>query len=670
MQRLKPEDLTQYQFLSALRISPEGRSAALCVSQANRKTNAYDTALWKLDIRSGQMECLPCRQPQSWCYRDEHTILFTNPGTEEDQRRRREGERLTVISSFSLRTGREEVLCRVPLENAAIEMLAGDCILLRSFHDNRRPDFESMPPEARRAALAEYAREEEWEVCEESPFRRDGRGIVEKKRSRLFLCRLPSGEMEPLTDPWFDTLLCQVDGTGTKIAAVGETFTRRMSRMKGIWLYDLQTGEKRQLLPERGYQVSDAAFMGGGLMVCATPWDGFGPFPNHDLYRIDLASGEMRCVYRHTAEDCGFKTSSDCRLQGGRCMAVAGDTLYYITSYDNSTGINCWREGEEVRRCTAVGFNPECIAASGENLLAVGFLDGKPQELYRVENGQAERQSRFHAAFLEAHTPVKPQPVSFVNKDGVRIDGFVIYPAAYQEGQKYPGVLQIHGGPRSAYSDSYSHEMQVLASHGCFVFFCNPRGSASRGEAFAALGDRRGTVDFEDLMAFTDYVASICPGLDPDRLGVTGISYGGFMTNWIIGHTTRFRAAVSCCSIANNLSFFGDSDENNWGSLLAPWDNPEKGGDGSPLKYYREVTTPTLFIQTDEDYRCPLSEAVQMYTALQIRGIASKLCIFHGDSHSLSRTGHPRNRVRRLQALLSWMDQYLKLEKEASCNRD
>ena len=253
-----------------------------------------------------------------------------------------------------------------------------------------------------------------------------------------------------------------------------------------------------------------------------------------------------------------------------------------------------------------------------------------------------------------------PEFTSFVNRDGVRIDGFVIYPADYERGKKYPGVLHIHGGPRQAYSSNYAHEMQLFSSHGYFVFFCNPRGSASRGEKFSALGDRRGTIDYEDIMAFTDHVLERYPDLDGERLGVTGISFGGFMTNWIIGHTGRFRAAVSCCSIVNNLSFFGVSDENSWGSLLAPWDNVQRGWDGSPLKYYRNVTTPTMFVQTYEDYRCPLSEAVQMYTALQIIGVDTRLCMFHGESHSLSRTGHPRNRVRRLRAILEWMDKYLK----------
>ena len=660
MSKLRPEDITRYRLLTAMKMSPAGTSAAVCVSRANVSKNGYYAGLWKLDTASGTLEQLTEKDPKSWCYLDEEHILFTAPGTAEDQARVKRGKLLTVVYRVPLSGGEPQILCRIPLKNASIERLSNGRLLVGTFHDNRRPDFEAMPETQRQEALAEYAWEQEWDVCTESPFRRDGKGMVDGKRMRLFVYDLQSGGLSPLTEPWFDTLTFRVNHAGTKVAVVGELFTRRMARMKGIYLYDLETGQVQELLPDKGYQVSDVEFVGDKVMACAVEWDGFGPFPNHDLYQLDPASGDAVIVYRHEQEDNGHKVSTDCRLTGGRTMVAAGDTLYYITSYDNYTGINVWREGEPVRRITTPDFGPEFLAASEETLLAVGFRDGCPQELYRVEDGHTTRLSAFNEELLSVYTPVRPELTSFVNKDGVRIDGFVIYPADYQEGKKYPGVLEIHGGPRAAYSDIYNHEMQVLSANGYFVFYCNPRGSSSRGEAFSALKDRRGTIDYEDIMAFTDHVIATYPGLDGERLGVTGISFGGFMTNWIIGHTTRFKAAVSCCSIVNNLSFFGDSDENNWGSLIAPWDQVERGWDGSPLKYYRNITTPTMFVQTYEDYRCPLSEAVQLYTALQIRGVETKLCMFHNESHSLSRMGHPRNRIRRLRALLEWMDEHLK----------
>ena len=661
MKKLQPEDVLRYRFLTGMKMSPGGKSATLTLSRCNVVTNSYDTELWSVDTGSETWTKVTGRNPKSWCYLDEETILFTAAGTDEDQERVKRGELLTVIYSVPVKGGEEKIVGRVTLRNASIETLAGGRVLLSTFHDNRRPDFEAMPEEERREALAEYALESEWDVCTESPFRRDAKGMVDGKRTRLFTCDLNGGNLAAVTDPWFDVLTCRVNREGTKIAIVGEHFQGRMARMKGIYLYDVENGTTQELLPDKGYQVSDVEFVEDKVMACAVAWDGFGPFPNHDLFQLDPATGEVKVVYHHTAEDNGFKTSSDCRLTGGRTMAAAGDTLYYITSYDNSSGINVWREGEKVRRITSPDFGPEFIAVSETKVLAAGFADSRPQEVYCVEDGQIRRISEFNGEILSDYTPSPAKLTSFINRDGVRIDGFVIYPTDYEEGKKYPGILQIHGGPRAAFSDYYSHEMQMFASNGYFVLYCNPRGSSSRGEEFSALKDRRGTIDYEDIMAFVDHVIAHYPGLDGERLGVTGGSFGGFMTNWIIGHTTRFKAAVSCCSIVDNLSFFGDSDENSWGSLIAPWDNLDRAWDGSPLKYYKNVTTPTMFVQMEEDYRCPLSEAVQMYTALQIRGVDTKLCIFHGDSHTLGRTGHPRNRIRRFRALLTWMDQYLKV---------
>ena len=661
MATLRPEDITRYRCMSFLKVSPGQRTAALVSARADLESNGYKRALWTLDTETEAVSRLTVEgDPKSFCFLDDDTILYTGSGTAQDQARVRRGELLTVVYAIPASGGVPRILCRIPLKNASIDRLQGGKLLVSTFHDNSRPDYESLPEAEKDEALAAYALESEWEVCDESPFWRDGKGIVDKHRTRLFTYDLASGRLEPVTEPWFDTLTYRVNQAGTRVAIVGERFTRRMDRMKGVYLYDVASGETRELLPDKGYQVSGVEFLGEKVMACAIPWNGYGPFPNHDLYEIDPAAGTVRSVHQHTAEDNGFKTCSDVRSSGGYTMFASGDTLYYIISYDNNTAINTWREGEGGRRITGDDFSPELLGVAGDKVFAVGFTGTRPQELYRVEGGSARRLSAFNEEIFTVYTPVMPEFTSFVNRDGVRIDGFVIYPADYERGKKYPGVLHIHGGPRQAYSSNYAHEMQLFSSHGYFVFFCNPRGSASRGEEFSALGDRRGTIDYEDIMAFTDHVLERYPDLDGERLGVTGISFGGFMTNWIIGHTGRFRAAVSCCSIVNNLSFFGVSDENSWGSLLAPWDNVQRGWDGSPLKYYRNVTTPTMFVQTYEDYRCPLSEAVQMYTALQIIGVDTRLCMFHGESHSLSRTGHPRNRVRRLRAILEWMDKYLK----------
>jgi acylaminoacyl-peptidase len=258
----------------------------------------------------------------------------------------------------------------------------------------------------------------------------------------------------------------------------------------------------------------------------------------------------------------------------------------------------------------------------------------------------------------------KPEHLSFTDADGFVVDGWVMRPAGYVPGSAYPAILNIHGGPKGAFGDIFFHEMQYWAGQGYFVLYCNPRGSSGKGNAFAELRGAYGTYDYDDLMRFTDLCLERYPDIDQARLGVTGGSYGGFMTNWIIGHTSRFKAAASQRSISNWISFAGTSDI---GYLFAEdqiaasvEDAPEKLWWHSPLRCARRAVTPTLFIHSDEDYRCWIAEGYQMFTALRKRGVDTRMCVFHGENHELSRSGKPQHRLRRLSEITAWFDQRLK----------
>ena len=254
----------------------------------------------------------------------------------------------------------------------------------------------------------------------------------------------------------------------------------------------------------------------------------------------------------------------------------------------------------------------------------------------------------------------------FLNTDGVDIDGFVMKPVGYEPGKRYPGILHIHGGPKMVFGPGFHHEMQLWAASGFFVCYCNPRGSCGKGNAFADLQGKYGEVDFQDLMEFTDEVLRRYPEIDADRMGVAGGSYGGFMTNWVIGHTDRFRCAVSQRSIAN---YVGDYLLSDIGYYYVPdqqlgtiWEHPERLWKASPLTYADRVKTPTLFIHADKDYRCTLANGLEMFAALKLHGVESKLCMFYGENHGLSREGKPSNRISRLSEILHWMEEHLKEE--------
>lgn len=176
------------------------------------------------------------------------------------------------------------------------------------------------------------------------------------------------------------------------------------------------------------------------------------------------------------------------------------------------------------------------------------------------------------------------------------------------------------------------------------------------------LRGRYGSLDYEDLMVFTDRVLERFPQLDPGRLAVCGGSYGGFMVNWIIGHTTRFCCAVSQRSISNWVSMFctGDTGYRFAADQLdgTPWSEPERYFTQSPLQYADKAATPTLFIHSDQDYRCPLGEGLQMFTALRYFGVEARMCLLKGENHDLSRSGRPKNRLKRLEEIFNWLDKY------------
>ena len=294
----------------------------------------------------------------------------------------------------------------------------------------------------------------------------------------------------------------------------------------------------------------------------------------------------------------------------------------------------------------------------------VGFRELKLQELYKLENSEEIQITDFNGWVNKVKKLSYPERLTFQTKEGITIEGWVMKPVDYEEGKKYPAILNIHGGPKTVYGEIFFHEMQYWANEGYVVFFCNPRGSDGRGNAFADIRGKYGTVDYEDIMKFTDVVLEKYPFINKERVGVTGGSYGGFMTNWIIGHTNRFKAAVSQRSISNWISKFGTTDIGYYfvedQQAATPWSDVEKLWFHSPLKYANKVQTPTLFIHSEEDYRCWTVEAFQMFTALKYHGVEARLCLFKGENHELSRSGKPKHRIRRLKEITNWFNKYLK----------
>ena len=262
--------------------------------------------------------------------------------------------------------------------------------------------------------------------------------------------------------------------------------------------------------------------------------------------------------------------------------------------------------------------------------------------------------------YFESHAVVEPERFWFKGADQWDIQGWYLPPVEKRD--NHPAILYIHGGPQVCYGESFFHEMQVLAGQGYGVILLNPRGGNGYGQSFVSsiLGDY-GHKDYEDLMLGTTHVLNEHPEIDSSRLYVAGGSYGGFMTNWIVGHTDRFRAAISQRSISNWISFYGTSDI---GAFFVEFQLQRDLSDVeglwkmSPLAYAHQAKTPLLLMHSEQDLRCPMEQAEQFYVAMKKNHVDTKLITFPQSNHGLSRDGLPNLRMNRFDAMMAWLDTY------------
>jgi len=284
--------------------------------------------------------------------------------------------------------------------------------------------------------------------------------------------------------------------------------------------------------------------------------------------------------------------------------------------------------------------------------------------LHDMASGRSDRLTRVNENLLKALDLGQIEEMWFKGAAGNDLQGWILRPPGFRKGRKYPSILEIHGGRGVQYGNFFMHEFYYLAAHGYVVYFCNPRGGKGYGEKHSkAIWNNWGTADYDDLMAWVDLVQKK-PYIDRKRMGVTGGSYGGYMTNWIIGHTNRFKSAVTQRSVSNFISMYGSSDVN-WAFQYElgdqpPWENLANYWRQSPIKYIGNVKTPTLVIHSEQDLRCAIEQGEQVFVALKKLGVDTEMVRFPDEPHGLSRGGRTDRRIERLKHILRWFDRYLK----------
>jgi dipeptidyl aminopeptidase/acylaminoacyl peptidase len=284
-----------------------------------------------------------------------------------------------------------------------------------------------------------------------------------------------------------------------------------------------------------------------------------------------------------------------------------------------------------------------------------------PGEVWIGRGNMLMRVTNHNDAFRRGGSLSEPQEFRFKTFDGTETQAWLIKPAGWREDRKYPLIVNIHGGPHGMYGYAFSANFQVYAARGYAVLYLNPRGSSGYGQRFSdGTINEWGGGDYRDLMAGVDEALRRFPWVDQTRLGVSGGSYGGFMTNWIITQSTRFKAAVSMASVSNLVSFYSTSLHQDlvhaeFGGF--PWDNYDLLWQWSPLRYVRQAQTPTLFIHGEQDNDVHITQAEEMYMALRRRGIDTVLVRYPREGHGLR---EPKHRVDALERTLDWFDKYLK----------
>lgn len=677
---LKPEDLLRFQVINDPKVSPDGKSAVYGVAIPDLKKGRTRSSLWLAPLDGGS--------PRQ----------ISNPGEGSDRMPAWSpgGERIAFLSD---RSGKPQIWV-LPAEG-------GEAAKLET---KERPTGFAWSPDGRQIAFTAVAftKAEDWtpypgapeddreravEVAGYDPdaekkgpepsgvkvisrlsFRMDGIGYYGDKRNQIFVMpadgsgparRVSEGDLDYLDPAWSPdgwSIFC-----GRQRQDDPDVFNRA-----DICRIDLETGATEVICENPGpayrFQVSPDArnllFGGhdgrhGGYSTSAQLW----------VLPLDRTGAEPVSITGPLDRPIGPSAPSDLRVlerfHGGQWSSDSQGVYFLLADRGESHLHYAPADGSgEPQRLTGGEHRSVydfSVGRTGRMVAAIG--DGShPAELFLLETQGERRLTDQNGELLAEVEVVAPERFTYKGADGWPMDGWLIRPVGYEPGRKYPTVLTVHGGPHSEYGPGMQVLFQTLASAGFAVVCTNPRGSQTYGQEFAlAVLQDWGGKDYADIMAGLDAVIAMGVA-NPDRMGVMGWSYGGFMTCWTVTQTERFKAAITGAPVANRLSFIGTSDIPwfmEWQGGGNPWtrEGEEKLLERSPIRFVANVTTPTMVMCGEGDLRCPIEQADQFYMALRRLGKAPTVLVrYPGEYHGF---GKPSHRVDRYKRTVAWFKHYI-----------
>ena len=649
---LIPEDLMKFRWLDELALSPDGSKVAYTIRRPDADSNGYITHLYIRElneISASRLTSGDCQVSSIAWSRDSTRLAYSHRDSNTDSVRVR-----------SLSDGTENIYPTDGSPMGSLDWSAdGTKLVGVRWTKMDSPDDRGSVPGIPKPTV---------KVVRRLRYKQDGVGWVHDRFTQIWVLELTTGDFVQVTHSECDYSSPKWSINGSRIAFVGMAREQNVPLGYGqILTCDFPEGEPQLLLKDwQGTAVSPTwgdddryiAFAGHN-----TP----PPVNRRNFWQPHLADVEAGTAIKlgeDIDEEVGNYAVADQRkgLANVTMKWAAGDEwIYFLMTEQGATNlyrINTSGEYEKLVGGDSVTF--EYSPAVGGNV-AYGQADpSNPGELYIWQNGETSKLTNLNP-WLRDHHLATPESYWYDGVDGAKVHAWLMKPLNFEQGKKYPLVLYVHC---SMFSWDFNHEFQIYANSGYAVAYFNQRGTtAGYGQAWtkASEGDQGGK-DYEEIMLGVDELVSR-PYVDAERMGVTGGSCGGFMTNWVVGHTDRFAAAVTQRSITNQISFFGTSDigpECTGGETRTdPWRDLQSSWHQSPVAYIDNINTPLLIIHSDEDYRCALEQAEQMFAALRWRGKPVELVIFEGENHGLSRGGRPGNRIERQYRILGWFKKYL-----------
>jgi dipeptidyl aminopeptidase/acylaminoacyl peptidase len=657
--RLAAEDLYRLETPTEVSLSPDGQSVLYGVQRVDRSKEKKYTNLWRVPFEGG------APQPFTTGDHSDTQARWSPDGCRVVFQSNRGDDKQPQLYVIDVDGGEARRLTDWQGEFGSCEWSPDGGRLLVAFRARDAEEIERDRDPARKE-LGVVARH-----ITRTHYRYDGRGLLPQERWHLWTVEVTSGRTRQLTKGEHDETGAVWTPDGRQILFLSNRCDEPDHHPERIDLF---------AMPARGGRARRIDTPAGSKMCLAvspdsehvawlgqrgrTEW-----WRNTNLWvaRVDGAgrardlTGKLDLSVLNVTLGGSMETSAPVWSPDGR-------RIFFPVSRHGETTV--WSIGRTGRRDTAraeveapAALAPFSLNRAATRLAALRSDAHDPGQVVAVDVGTdaTPRPLTRLNRWLEG---VQQGDVEEVRVQGGAVQGWVLKPPGFRANRRYPSILQIHGGPYMQYAPGWHHEFQFLAAQGYVVYFCNPRGSRGYGEAHARPIDQDwGAPAYEDLMAFAERI-SRQSYIDRRRMGVTGGSYGGYMTNWIVGHTHRFAAAVTQRCVSNLISMWGTSDFNwNFQAVCGdrpPWENLEEYWRQSPIRFAGNVRTPTLVLHSEQDLRCDKEQGEQYYVALKRAGVETELVLFPEESHGLSRGGRTDRRVARLQHILRWFDRYLK----------